>query len=64
MESELTEKRAAGMTVNERLWVSGLVSEFDKAIEDKNEKEFREICRRVFLSEENITVLVNKYLGG
>lgn len=63
MEIELTQKQAVGMTVNERLWVSGLMSEFDKGIEEKNEIGFREICRRIFLCEENIAVLVNKYFG-
>ncbi len=61
--NEVSEKEAAGMTLNERLWGLGLMNEFDKAIKDYDEDRFREICERVFLTEANIAVLLDKYFG-
>ncbi len=61
--NKVSEKEAADMTVNERLWALGLMNEFDKAIKDNDEDRFREICERVFLTEENIAVLLDKYFG-
>ena len=62
--NELTEEEASGMTVNERLWVAGLLDDFDKAISQSDEEKFRSICERVFLSSENIKVLIDKYFKG
>jgi hypothetical protein len=43
-----------GMTVNERLWVSGLFEEFESAIRNKNVKRAVEILRSVELDDESI----------
>jgi len=48
------EKKYAGMTVNERLYVSGLMDEFDKAVEERNADRVRSILERVELTEESI----------
>ena len=43
----MMENKYAGMTVNERLYVSGLIDEFDKAVGDKNIEEAIRILKRV-----------------
>lgn len=49
-----------GMTVNERLYVSGLISVFDKAVKDKNTKNIISILKEVELTNESITdILLN-----
>jgi hypothetical protein len=40
VENELTEERAKGMTVNERLWVAGLMADCDEAIADEIRIDF------------------------
>lgn len=42
------------MTVNERLWVSGLFEEFESAIQKKDVKRAVEILRNVELDDEAI----------
>lgn len=44
----------AAMTVNERLCVSGLIEEFDRAVEEKNTTEVIRILREVELTDESI----------
>ena len=48
------ENKYAGMTVNERLYLSGMMDEFDKAVEEKNIEKIRSILEHVDLSEESI----------
>ena len=43
-----------GMTVNERLYVSGLIDAFDKAIEKKDIETIIEILKEVELSNNQI----------
>ncbi len=62
VKNELTEKEAAGMTVNERLWVANLMNDFDKAIAERNEAEMKAILEKVYLSPENIEAIINKHL--
>lgn len=46
-----------GTTVNERLWISGLLDEFDKAMKfDKERARF--ILRSLHLGEENIEEII------
>lgn len=63
MQIEFTSKEAAGLTVNERLWLSGQMQAFDDAIAETDEVAFKVICKSVFLDESNIKVLVAKYFG-
>lgn len=51
----------AGMTVNERLYASGLFEEFDKAIEEKKIKEVRRILKDVELSDEAIKPILERH---
>ena len=59
---DLTEREAAAMTVNERLWVSGLMSAYDKAIARRDVQEMTEILKRIYLDEQSIEANVRQEL--
>jgi len=50
-----------GMTVNERLWVSGLMDAFEEAVEKKNIERAREILEQVDLTEGNIRPILERH---
>ena len=50
----------AAMTVNERLCVSGLIEEFDRAVEEKNTTEVIRILREVELTDESIKPILEQ----
>lgn len=50
----------AGMTVNERLYVSGLMEEFDKAVADKNVDKVILILKKVDLSDLSIDPILEQ----
>lgn len=50
----------AAMTVNERLYVSGLIKEFDKAVEETNTAEVIRILREVELTDDSITPILEQ----
>jgi len=54
------ENKYAGMTVNERLYVSGLIDEFDEAVEERNIDRVRDILEMVELTEESIKPILEK----
>lgn len=54
------ENKYAGMTVNERLYVSGLMDEFDKAVEEKNSEKIRTILEKVELTEKSIKPILEQ----
>lgn len=43
-----------GMTVNERLYVSGLMNEFDMAVKEKDIAKVKAILKSVELNEESV----------
>lgn len=49
-----------GMTVNERLYVSGLMNEFNKAVIEKDIDTVVSILKRVELSEEDAEPIVKQ----
>lgn len=49
-----------GMTVNERLYVSGLMEEFDKAVEERDVERVRRILSNVELTEESIKPILEQ----
>ena len=51
-----------GMTVNERLYVSGLMDKFYKAIEEKNIERFVNILKELGLSDGDIVANL-KFVG-
>ena len=48
------ENKYAGMTVNERLYVSGSMDEFDDAVKKKEIEKVRTILEKVELTEDSI----------
>lgn len=42
------------MTVNERLYVSGLLNEFDEAVENKDTEKVCSILKKVELTDESV----------
>jgi len=54
--------RYKGMTVNERLYVSGYMDEYDKAVKEKDVNKIREILQKVELNEKSIKPIL-EYLG-
>lgn len=55
------DNKYAGMTVNERLYVSGLLDEFEKAVAEKNSDEAIRILKEVELTEANINPILEKW---
>ena len=50
----------AGMTVNERLYVSGLIKGFDCAVERKSTKDVVSILKKVELTEKSIKPILER----
>lgn len=50
-----------GMTVNERLYVSGLLADFDKAVEAKDARAVMLILKKVHLTDEQIAPILEKF---
>ena len=60
---DLTPEEAAGMTVNERLWVSGLMQQYDRAVQRRDILEMNEICSKVFLDQPTIDAIIAVEFG-
>lgn len=56
------DNKYAGMTVNERLYASGLMDAFDKAVGEKNTAEVVRILHMVELGEDSIKPIL-EHLG-
>lgn len=55
------ENKYSGMTVNERLYISGLINKFDDAVKRKDIKEIISILERVeIIDEESINLILKK----
>lgn len=54
------ENKYAGMTVNERLYASGLMDEFDEAVKKRNIEKVRDILKKVELTEDSIKPILEK----
>jgi len=50
-----------GMTVNERLWVSGLSDRFDKAVKEKDVNMATRILEEVELTQPNIDPILERH---
>lgn len=55
------DKKYAGMTVNERLYVGGLLDQFEEAVSKKNKEEAVRILEEVELTEDNIRPILEKW---
>lgn len=56
--NKLSEKKAASMTVNERLYLYGLLNAFDEAVEEKDQGKARGIFEQIYLTPENIEAII------
>ena len=54
------DNKYAGMTVNERLYASGLMGEFDEAVKQKNSEKVRAILEKVELNEASIKPILER----
>lgn len=63
MERKLGEKEASGMTVNERLFVSGQMEKFDEAVAQRNVPELERILSSVYLEPDNVRAVIESVLG-
>jgi hypothetical protein len=54
------DNKYAGMTVNERLYVSGLMGKFDEAVKQKNSEKVRAILEKVELTEASIKPILDR----
>lgn len=54
------ENKYSGMTVNERIYVSGLMGEFDEAVENKNTEKVRAILEQVELTSSSISAIIEE----
>lgn len=52
-----------GMTVNERLYVSGLLKEFYKAVEEKNKEKVILILNKVEITGDSLIIPILEQLG-
>lgn len=56
----MTGDKYTGMTVYERLYVSGLINEYDKAVERKDAQKIQEILEKVELTKPNIEPILRQ----
>lgn len=54
-------KKYSGMTVNERLYSSGKMDEFDRAVEKKNAEKVKAILKEVEVYEASINTILKEY---
>jgi hypothetical protein len=54
-------EKYGGMTVNERLFVSELLDEFEKAVVSKKIERIVQILKQVELTDENIKPILDNY---
>ena len=55
------DNKYVGMTVNERLYVSGLLDEFEKAVSEKDTETVIRILKEVELTDGNIKPILEKW---
>ena len=63
VQKQLTKNEASGMTVNERLYLSGLLDDFEKAATQGNKSELKSILEKVHLDSESIEVIIEQELS-
>jgi molecular chaperone GrpE (heat shock protein) len=50
-----------GLTVNERLYISGLLNDFDEAVKEKAEEKIISILKQVNLTEDSILPILKEF---
>ena len=51
----------SGMTVNERLYASGKMDEFDRGVEKKNVEKVKAVLKEVEVDEASIELILKEY---
>ena len=51
------------MTVNERLYLSGQLADFEKATKQGNKAELKSILEKVYLDSESIEIIIKQELS-
>ena len=54
-------EKYSGMTVNERLYASGKMDEFDRALEKKNAENVKAILKEVEVDEASIKAILKEH---
>lgn len=62
MRKDLGEKKASGMTVNERLYHAGLLNDFDQDVLENNKPKLESILEKIHFSQKNIQFIVGQLL--
>lgn len=62
MKKELTEKDAARMTINERLYYADLLKDFEESLSQRNKLKLESVLKKVFISKEDIAFVINQLL--
>jgi hypothetical protein len=57
------ENKYSGMTVNERLWASGLMNEFENSIKKKDVNKVKFILKEVGINDEESINAILKAVG-
>lgn len=57
-DKRLSPEQAAGMTVNERLWVAGLMDAYDAAVAVRDHDQMAEILKKVYLDSGTIEAII------
>ena len=60
----LSQSELGAMTVNERLYVSGLFEAFDKAVAENDWEELRTILQTVQVDSESIEKIIENAVSG
>lgn len=59
----MQENKYSGMTVNERLYTSGLMNEFEKAVREKNIEKVKSILKEIELTDDITIIAILKQIG-
>ena len=60
----VTQKSAAAMTVNERLYIAGLTDESDAAVAARDRHRISVILKKFDLDQTNIDAIIGSLIGG
>lgn len=54
-------EKYSGMTVNERLYLSGCIDDFDRAVREKKSMKVKSILKELEVDEISIKAILEKY---
>jgi hypothetical protein len=59
----ISRKQMVGMTTNERLFETRLMTKFERAVSERDEARAREILQSAFVDERSIDRIIGDYLA-